>query len=137
MDERLARQCRKYNAAVKADMPLMRQLSDIAGQCRNYAVASGRFRAFECMARQVLMTHGVMARDFLSYLNFVRHMAKALDGCSGQALEVECAASVARWTGLGCDRKVLAGLALQVFNIDLNAKSETGTQPREDVRCEM
>ncbi len=119
MDERLWKQCLKYEITLKQSLQPLRRDQCVKSQCRNYAAAAQRFRQVESMAMQVLMMRGVMSREFVTYLNFVRHLAKARDGFTGEDFALECRAMAARWEGLGCDRAVLLDLALNVFNVDL------------------
>ena len=117
--ERLARQCAKFDISVRQGRADTRKDKDLNAQSRRYAEAASAIRAKEMLTRQVLMRYGVFSSQFMPYLRFVRFLSRTSKETRGAAFEVEAEAAVARWTGLGCSRDWLAEIVLAVFNLRL------------------
>lgn len=117
--EMISRQVLKYDIALRAGAVSGRSDSDLKSQSRRYAEAVGAIRQKELQAREVLMRHGVLSCQFMPYFRFVRFLSRVAKGCRGAAFELEAEAVVARWTGQGCERELLAEIVLAVFNLRL------------------
>ena len=117
--ERLARQCAKFDISVRQGRADTRKDKDLNAQSRRYAEAASAIRAKEMLTRQVLMRHGVFSSQFMPYLRFVRFLGRTSKETRGAAFEVEAEAATARWAGLGCSREWLAEIVLAVFNLNL------------------
>lgn len=122
--ERVSRQCLKFDMALRQGRADTRKDSDIGAQSRRYAEATAAVRQKELAAREVLMRHGLFRTQFMPYFRFVRSLCKAARLYWADDFRFAAQAATARWTGQGCDPKILAEILYQVFNVRPEDKSE-------------
>jgi len=124
--EHLSRQCQKFDMALRQGRADTRKDSDIGAQSRRYAEATAAVRQKELAAREVLMRHGLYPSQFMSYFRFVRSLCKAARLYSGDDFRSMAEVAVARWTGQGCDRGILAEVLYQVFDVRIGEEGGSG-----------
>jgi len=126
-----ARQSRRFDAALRQGKAFGRSDRDLSAQSGNYALAAAAGRQKELAARQVLMRHGLFPSQFMPYFRFVRHLGAATRLYWADDFRLVAEAASARWAGQGCDRKILAEILYQVFNVSIEDKSEARSQNDE------
>lgn len=126
--EWVARQARRYEAAMRRGTAPLRRDCDVRGQGRHYADAMAAVRQKELATRVVLMRHGLFPSQFMPYFRFVRHLGAATRLYWADDFRLVAEAASARWTGQGCDRKILFEILYQVFNVSIEEKPEARSQ---------
>jgi hypothetical protein len=123
--DRVAKQCLKFDMALRRGAVSARCDGDIKAQSLHYAGAVAALREKELQAREVLMWHGLFRTEFMPYFRFVRTLSKAAKLYWADDFHLAAEAAAARWAGQGCDPVILREILFNVFNVGLDGKPET------------
>jgi len=121
------RVCAKFERQLRAGLGTRRSDNDMARQTRNFRRGIAPYVEMETPVRQILNESGVSVIQYALYFNFSRRVAKLKMQYSAITLFHEASLAVSHWTRQGLTPEILKTICRQVFDLDLDAETQDGS----------
>jgi hypothetical protein len=119
--------CARFEHGLRSGPGSRRSDNDLDKQVRNYRKGSAPIAAADGRVRDILNEEGVSVIQYVIYLNFGRRMARLSRMYTDKTLRFEAMLAVAQWQYQGSSRDILTTICRQVFDLDLDAETQDGS----------